>query len=107
MKNLSLITDLSQAINSNNTQAGSVAFYSAVIKLPLMEQYYTLKGLKMVNEDVFFETYRHAQKADDKFRVMLVNILTNIHTADFDNYQVAYKGMGNIQAYITEISKLF
>lgn len=113
MRNLNLFTNLKVALDANNTQAGSVAFYTKCLELPLIEQYYMIKGFKLYDAKLFDETYSYVKSINPKFDAMLDNILTHIYNYSLEkdgfnakDYQAAYKGMGSIQSYVDEIAEV-
>jgi len=120
MQNLNIIKDLKDAIDNNQLASGSHKFYTEVSKLPVIEQYYWVKSLKTINENLFYDTCDAVRKDNYVSYIVLSNILRNIYNIDasnsaiissdiyehHDDYKAAFNGMGNIKSYIDVVTPI-
>ena len=74
-------------------------------KLPLIVQYYSLKGLKLADKPLF---YKMADLDRTIIYPMMIKLLSDIY--DYEtygkDYDAAYKGLGNIDEYVVAIKGL-
>ena len=77
---------------------------------PVIVQYYLVKGLKLANQKTFYAAFNTGTRGNVQNRMDFIkNILVEVYdykTGPKDNYNTAYKGMGNIDAYATAIKAL-
>ena len=102
MKNLTLITDIIEATEKNQS-ADLIKAIIAVQALPILNQYYLIKGLKMSNKDTaFWDMFTQEPKfAKPLARTILEQLYIEDALTD-----PAWLGMGNLEDYITAINAL-
>ena len=101
MKNFTLITDIIEA--TEKRQSGDlIKAVRAVQALPILNQYYLIKGLKMSNKEVaFYQMFAQERK---HCLPLVINLLSELYIETDDD--PAWLGMGNLEDYITAINAL-
>ena len=102
MKNLELIETLIEGVaNKDHTKVAQA--FKDLQELIIIEQYYLLKGFKTAKRALFMDSISLAP-TEGKHACKV--IIKNLYGTEEENVLAAYNGMGNLDAYVTEINKM-
>ena len=109
MKNLNIIKTIIENTRKKDTDKVTEA-YKKLLDVTPMERYYLFKGFKEASCELMWESRKYSSGYSNKVASI---ILKEIHNAkegesvmDSPDWAPAYNGMGNLDAYTTEIKKI-
>jgi len=106
LKHINLVEDIITAVNTNHGANLIKALYK-VKQLPLIIQYYLIKGLKEANINDYDAIFALERTYALTVIMPILNELYNFQDHDdSETEKAAYDGMGNLDAYITAIKAL-
>ena len=106
LKHINLVEDIITAVNSNHGANLIKALYK-VKQLPLIIQYYLIKGRKEANRNDYNAIFKLERTYALTVITPILEELYNLYDReDFETEKAAYDGMGNLDAYITAIKAL-
>jgi len=109
MKYVNLVKELQTAVTQRQG-ADIIKVMYKIQKLPIIIQYYLIKGFKLADKKTFYEMFT----IERNYCIPIIkNILEQVYDykketnwESNDDYVVAFDGMGNIDAYVTAIKAL-